>query len=199
MPPDRISALTGLAQAGEMAGRRFGATWLPACFAVLITAGFIGQLSTYIAASTRLPFTLGIDHYMPPAFATLHPRWNTPHISILAQAALATVLLLAAQLGTLPNKLLIEGHTDAVGLDVDNLSLSDRRAQTVADVLSQQFGVPRESLVTQGYGKQFLLVPTDGPERRNRRVVVRRITPLLQGEQSRYSGGYGAPEGEAQQ
>jgi len=99
MPPDRISALTGLAQAGEMAGRRFGATWLPACFAVLITAGFIGQLSTYIAASTRLPFTLGIDHYMPPAFATLHPRWNTPHISILAQAALATVLLLAAQLG----------------------------------------------------------------------------------------------------
>ncbi|HXW22148.1 MAG TPA: OmpA family protein [Rhodomicrobium sp.] len=94
---------------------------------------------------------------------------------------------------------LIEGHTDAVGSDVDNLSLSDRRAQTVADVLSQQFGVPRESLVTQGYGKQFLLVPTDGPERRNRRVVVRRITPLLQGEQSRYSGGYGAPEGEAQQ
>ena len=86
---------------------------------------------------------------------------------------------------------LIEGHTDAVGSDVDNLSLSDRRAQAVADVLSQQFGVPRESLVTQGYGKQFLLVPTDGPERRNRRVVVRRITPLLQREQSRYSGGYG--------
>ncbi len=95
---------------------------------------------------------------------------------------------------------LIEGHTDAVGSDMDNLSLSDRRAQGVADVLSQQFGVPRENLVTQGYGKQFLLIPTDGPERRNRRVVVRRITPLLQGEQSRYSSsGYGAPEGEARQ
>jgi outer membrane protein OmpA-like peptidoglycan-associated protein len=89
---------------------------------------------------------------------------------------------------------LIEGHTDAVGLDQDNLSLSDRRAQAVADVLSQQFGVPRENLVTQGYGEQFLLVPTDGPERRNRRVVVRRVSPLLQGEQSRYGSGYGAPE-----
>ena len=89
---------------------------------------------------------------------------------------------------------LIEGHTDAVGSDQDNLSLSDRRAQAVADVLSQQFGVPRENLVTQGYGKQFLLIPTDGPERRNRRVVVRRISPLLQGDQSRYSSGYGAPE-----
>ena len=29
---------------------------------------------------------------------------------------------------------LIEGHTDAVGSDQDNLRLSDRRAQTVADV-----------------------------------------------------------------
>ena len=94
---------------------------------------------------------------------------------------------------------LIEGHTDAVGSDQDNLSLSDRRAQTVADVLSQQFGVPRENLVTQGYGEQFLLIPSDGPERRNRRVVVRRISPLLQGEQNRISGGYGAPEEEARQ
>ncbi len=53
---------------------------------------------------------------------------------------------------------LVEGHTDAVGSEEDNLSLSDRRAQAVADVLSQQFGVPRENLVTQGYGKQFLLI-----------------------------------------
>jgi outer membrane protein OmpA-like peptidoglycan-associated protein len=88
---------------------------------------------------------------------------------------------------------LIEGHTDAVGSDVDNLSLSDRRAEAVADALAQQFGIPRENLVTQGYGKQFLLVPTDGPERRNRRVVIRRITPLLQGDSDRYSGGYGGP------
>jgi hypothetical protein len=31
---------------------------------------------------------------------------------------------------------------------------------------------------TQGYGKQYLKVPTDGAERANRRVTVRRITPL---------------------
>jgi outer membrane protein OmpA-like peptidoglycan-associated protein len=86
---------------------------------------------------------------------------------------------------------LVEGHTDAVGSVVDNLSLSDRRASAVAEVLSQQFGIPRENLVTQGYGKQFLLIPTDEPERRNRRVVVRRITPLLGGDTDRYSSGYG--------
>jgi outer membrane protein OmpA-like peptidoglycan-associated protein len=78
---------------------------------------------------------------------------------------------------------LIEGHTDAVGSDVDNLSLSDRRAQSAATVLSESFQVPAENLTTQGYGKQYLKIPTDGPERRNRRVTVRRITPLLMGQQ----------------
>jgi outer membrane protein OmpA-like peptidoglycan-associated protein len=74
---------------------------------------------------------------------------------------------------------LIEGHTDAVGSDVDNLSLSDRRASAVAEVLSETFGVPPENLVTQGYGEQFLKVPTPGPEPLNRRVEVRRIGPLM--------------------
>src|SRR5581483_4484450 len=76
---------------------------------------------------------------------------------------------------------LIEGHTDAVGNDVDTLSLSDRRAEAVAVALTEQFQIPPENLTTQGYGEQYLKIPTDGPERRNRRVTVRRITPLLQG------------------
>ena len=79
---------------------------------------------------------------------------------------------------------LVEGYTDAVGNDVDNLSLSDHRAESVAEMLTSQFGVPAENLTTQGYGKQFLKIPTPGPERANRRVAVRRITPLLTGAQS---------------
>jgi OOP family OmpA-OmpF porin len=74
---------------------------------------------------------------------------------------------------------LIEGHTDAVGLDVDNLSLSDRRAESVAVALQEQFQVPAENLVTQGYGEQYLKVNTQAAERINRRVTVRRITPLI--------------------
>ena len=74
---------------------------------------------------------------------------------------------------------LIEGHTDAVGSDLANLALSDRRAQTVAEILTYYFKVPPENLVTQGYGEQYLKVPTTGPERENRRVAFRNITPLL--------------------
>ncbi|MBS0245573.1 MAG: OmpA family protein [Proteobacteria bacterium] len=74
---------------------------------------------------------------------------------------------------------LIEGHTDAVGNAEDNLSLSDRRAEAVAVALTEQFQVPPENLVTQGYGEEYLKVPTDGPSRENRRVSIRRITPLI--------------------
>jgi OmpA-OmpF porin, OOP family len=76
---------------------------------------------------------------------------------------------------------LIEGHTDAVGNPVDNLSLSDRRAEAAAELLTQQFAVPPENLTSQGYGAQYLKEQTDGPSRVNRRVTIRRITPLLNG------------------
>jgi outer membrane protein OmpA-like peptidoglycan-associated protein len=79
---------------------------------------------------------------------------------------------------------LIEGHTDAVGNDTDNLSLSDRRAESAATLLTQQFGVPAENLTSQGYGAQYLKEQTQGPSRINRRVTVRRITPLLNGGQA---------------
>lgn len=75
---------------------------------------------------------------------------------------------------------MIEGHTDAVGSDEDNLSLSDRRASAVAEVLSEQFNVPAENLVTQGYGEQHLKINTQGPEPRNRRVSILNIAGLME-------------------
>jgi outer membrane protein OmpA-like peptidoglycan-associated protein len=83
---------------------------------------------------------------------------------------------------------LIEGHTDAVGSDVDNLSLSDRRAESVAVALTERFAVPAENLTTQGYGEQYPKVNTQAAERANRRVALRRITPLIDQQAADTSG-----------
>jgi outer membrane protein OmpA-like peptidoglycan-associated protein len=113
---------------------------------------------------TNLTFATGAWEITPDQY---------PRLELLARAMLRV-------LRRNPDEVfLIEGHTDAVGSDVDNLSLSDRRASAVAEVLSETFGVPPENLVTQGYGEQFLKIPTPGPERLNRRVEVRRIGPLM--------------------
>jgi outer membrane protein OmpA-like peptidoglycan-associated protein len=103
---------------------------------------------------------------------------EAPRLEVIAQGILDAIKQNPGEM------FLVEGYTDAVGNDVDNLSLSDRRAESVAVTLAHHFGVPAENLTTQGYGKQFLKVPTDRPERANRRVAVRRITPLLNGGQN---------------
>ena len=84
-------------------------------------------------------------------------------------------------LGQLGTEVIVR-RNDAVGPDEDNLSLSDRRAGSVAVALQDGFKIPPENLTTQGYGEQQLKVSTSGPERRNRRVTIRRITPLLTGD-----------------
>ncbi|WP_155851992.1 OmpA family protein [Ahrensia sp. 13_GOM-1096m] len=74
---------------------------------------------------------------------------------------------------------LIEGHTDAVGGEVYNLALSDRRAETVARILTMNYGLPPENFVVEGYGEAHLKINTQRDEPRNRRVAIRNITPLL--------------------
>ena len=74
---------------------------------------------------------------------------------------------------------LIEGHTDAVGSDESNLVLSDERAASVANVLTDVYGIPPENFATQGYGERFLKVQTLSAAQENRRVTIRRVTPLV--------------------
>ena len=74
---------------------------------------------------------------------------------------------------------LIEGHTDAVGADEDNLSLSDRRAEAVAVALTEQFQVPGRKPGDAGLRRTIPESADRRTERVNRRVAARRITPLI--------------------
>jgi len=84
--------------------------------------------------------------------------------------------LLAAELKTLPNALLIEGHTDATPYSTDtnygNWELSADRANSARRLL-QQDGV-RANQVTQvrGYADQLLRVPGDPYDPSNRRISI---------------------------
>lgn len=50
----------------------------------------------------------------------------------------------------------LRSHTDCRGSEAFNVGLSDRRAQAAADYLIKK-GVPRSSIVSKGYGEQFLI------------------------------------------
>ncbi|MEZ5926758.1 MAG: OmpA family protein [Hyphomicrobiaceae bacterium] len=74
---------------------------------------------------------------------------------------------------------LIEGHTDAVGSDEYNLRLSRERARAVKEALVDYYAISPDSLSVVGLGERYLKIPTLEPEEENRRVTVRRLTPLL--------------------
>lgn len=71
------------------------------------------------------------------------------------------------------DRLRVEGHTDDQGSDAYNERLSLRRAQAVAQVLSE-VGIPPAGIAVQGLGRSRPLVSgsTDSGRRENRRVAV---------------------------
>ena len=76
---------------------------------------------------------------------------------------------------------MIEGHTDAVGSDAYNLRLSRERAQAVKEALTRYYVIAPENLATVGLGERYLKIWTPEAEEENRRVTVRRVTPLVSG------------------
>jgi outer membrane protein OmpA-like peptidoglycan-associated protein len=67
----------------------------------------------------------------------------------------------------------IDGYTDNVGTDSFNLSLSERRADTVRNVLVNR-GIDSSRIVTRGYGKDFSVASNvdSGGRQLNRRVEI---------------------------
>ncbi len=76
---------------------------------------------------------------------------------------------------------LIEGHTDAVGSDEYNLSLSRQRAEAIKRALTTYYVLPAGSLRTVGLGERYLKVPTPEAEAENRRVSISRVTQYVSG------------------
>ncbi|MBI3511346.1 MAG: PD40 domain-containing protein [Bacteroidetes bacterium] len=70
-------------------------------------------------------------------------------------------------------KIEIDGHTDDVGDDKQNMDLSNERAYAVFEALTTKFGVPRSQITgSHGYGETRPKVPNDSDEHRamNRRT-----------------------------
>jgi amino acid transporter len=48
----------------------------------------------------RIPFVAGIDHYLPPVFGRVHPRWGSPVAALVTQAGFAAIFIFLGQGGT---------------------------------------------------------------------------------------------------
>ena len=100
LPRSEVSGLEGIMQAITRSALRVGWLGIGPLAAILITVSNIGTVGAWLAVSARIPFVAGMDRYIPAAFGRLHPRWGTPYVAILMQAALSVLFIFLSQTGT---------------------------------------------------------------------------------------------------
>ena len=100
LPQSKLNGLEGIMQAITSSAEHVGWRGLGPAVALLICVSNLGAVGAYLAAVSRIPFVAGIDRYLPPAFGRVHPRWGTPHISLIAQMLCCVGVVLLGQLGS---------------------------------------------------------------------------------------------------
>lgn len=74
-------------------------------------------------------------------------------------------------------RFVIEGHTDSVGNDADNMKLSQLRAEKIKSYLVEKLGVPSALLEARGFGESKPVADnsTQDGRQKNRRVIITAI------------------------
>jgi amino acid transporter len=93
-----VDPKSGVFQALTIASATLKITALGIIAAVLVTVGNAGGVGSTVAGISRVPFAVGVDRYLPRAFAKVHPKWQTPYVSILVQAVISGAILLLSQI-----------------------------------------------------------------------------------------------------
>lgn len=100
LPPGQIGLISGIPEAMEAIGARIGMPSFGLVAAALLTLTSAGGLGAWITGTARLPFVMGLGHYLPGRLGSIHPRYGTPHVALLVQAAATSVVLLGAISGS---------------------------------------------------------------------------------------------------
>jgi len=100
MPSERISGLGGFMTVMAEMCRDLGVSWLTPAVALMVTIASLGAAGAYLSATARIPFVAGIDNYLPAAFSHVHPRWNTPYVSVLVYGVTGMIFAFLGQAAT---------------------------------------------------------------------------------------------------
>jgi amino acid transporter len=99
IPAAEIGVIDGILQGVHRTAQQVGLLWIVAPVAVLMSLNAAGNASAWLAGSARIPFVIGIDRYLPPAFGRIHPRFKTPHVSLIVQAFASSLFIVISAIG----------------------------------------------------------------------------------------------------
>jgi amino acid transporter len=99
VPEGQVNVITGIPQAFATIGERLSLPWLGALGGLLLVISSTGGLGAWVTGVARIPYIIGIDRYLPSALGRTHPRFGTPHVSLITQGVVVSLIILAASAG----------------------------------------------------------------------------------------------------
>jgi len=98
VPAPDVDPKSGVFHAITLGSLMLKVGFLGVLAAVLVSVGNAGGVGSTVAGIARVPFVVGIDHYLPAAFGKVHSKWKTPYVAMLVQAGLSCAILLLSQI-----------------------------------------------------------------------------------------------------
>lgn len=100
LPSSEVSGLQGFVNGVYALSDRLGLGWMLAPVALLVGLNTVGSTAANLSSTSRLPFVAGIDHYLPPVFGSIHPRYRTPWVAIGVYGLASVLVAVLGQMGT---------------------------------------------------------------------------------------------------
>ncbi len=100
IPTAEIGIIEGILQGIEKAAGEIGIAWIVIPMALLMSMNAAGNTSAWLSGAARIPFVIGIDHYLPKSLGAIHPKHNTPHIALIVQGLASSAVIIFAAIGS---------------------------------------------------------------------------------------------------
>ena len=136
VPQEQFAGATAV---GEVAAERLFGSTAGVLFAVVAVVIILSSLSAMTTAGPRVYFAMARDGVFVPAAARVHPRYRTPAVAILAQAAWSSLLVLS---GTFEQLLTYTGFGVILFSALAVLSLFFVRRTAKQDAVFRAWGYP---------------------------------------------------------
>lgn len=100
LPSSAVSGLEGFVNGVNALAGRLGLEWVLVPVALLVGLNTVGSTAANLSSTSRLPFVAGIDHYLPPVFGLVHPKYRTPWVAIGVYGFASLAVAILGQAGT---------------------------------------------------------------------------------------------------
>jgi len=143
-----MADMKGVINVGQEAAVRLLSLPAARAFSVAVVLAIAASLNATILVGARLSYAMASDELFPPSLRAVHPKWGTPYVGILAQAAIACLFVAAGSFESLLDSVVFVMVLSSIGTATAHMVL--RRTKPFLERPYRTWGYPYIPLIFIG-------------------------------------------------